>query len=86
MMSMKRFLILFIVIAYSGVGCAGSNKWTKPDLHQETFEKDQEEYIQSIDKNLVLEAFRKALEECLAEKGYKYHQAAIEHGQMKCRK
>ena len=29
---MKRFLILFIVIAYSVMGCAGSTKRMKPDF------------------------------------------------------
>ena len=29
---MKRFLILFIVVAYSVMGCAGSTKRMKPDF------------------------------------------------------
>lgn len=69
---MKRFLILFIVIAFSVEGYAGSNKWTKPDFDPGNFETDREECIQSIDQNLVSEAFGKALEECLGEKGYEY--------------
>jgi hypothetical protein len=73
-MTMKRFLILFIVIVYSVEGYAGSNKWTKPDFNPNDFETDREECIQSIDQNLVSEAFGKALEGCLAEKGYKYQQ------------
>jgi len=80
---MKRFLILFIVIAYSVVGCAGSNKWTKPDFDPGDFETDREECIQSIDQNLVSEAFGKALEECLVEKGYKYHRTEVKHSQAK---
>ncbi len=73
---MKRFLILFIVIAYSAVGCAGSNnwtkQWTKPDFDPSKFREDRIECKQSIDKNLVSDAFGKALEECLGEKGYEY--------------
>jgi hypothetical protein len=84
-MSMKRFLILFIVIAYSAVGCAGSNQWRKPDFQQEAFEKDRGECIQTIDKKLVSEAFGRALEECLSEKGYKYRQAEYKHRQVEYR-
>jgi len=62
------------LIAYSVVGCT-SNKWTKPHFDRNEFQKDREQCLRSIDRNLVSDAFGKALEECLAEKGYKYHQA-----------
>jgi len=73
-MSMKRFLILSILIVFLTVSCAGPNKvgWTKPDFRKDQFENDRKECSDSIDKNLNSEAFGKALEECLAEKGYKY--------------
>jgi hypothetical protein len=73
-MSMKRFLILSILIVFLTVSCAGPNKvgWKKPDFRQDQFENDRKECGDSIDKNLNSEAFGKALEECLAEKGYKY--------------
>jgi hypothetical protein len=72
---MKRFLILFVLIAFVTVSYAGPNKvgWTKPDFRHEQFENDRKECIDSIDTNLVSEAFGKALEECLSEKGYKYY-------------
>jgi hypothetical protein len=84
-MAMKRFLILFIVIVFVTVSCAGPTKvgWTKPDFHQEAFEKDRGECKRSIDKNLVSEAFGKALEECLVGKGYKYHRTEVKHSQVK---
>jgi hypothetical protein len=39
--------------------------------------------MHSIDTNLVSEAYGKALEECLTEKGYKYHQVEIEPKEYK---
>jgi len=71
---MKRFLILFVLIAFVTVSYAGPNKvgWTKPDFRQDQFENDRKECNDSIDTNLVSEAFGKALEECLGEKGYEY--------------
>ena len=74
---MKRLLILFTLMTYALVGCAGPSRWTKPDFHQGTLEKDREECSQSIDQNLSPEAFGKALEECLAQKGYKYHEVEV---------
>jgi len=73
-MGMKRFLILSILIVFVTVSCAGPNKagWTKPDFHQDQFEKDRKECMDSIDKNLNSQTFGKALEECLETKGYKY--------------
>ena len=69
---MKRFLILFILIVFVTVSCAGPNKvgWTKPDYRQDQFENDQKECSDSIDKNLNSDVFGKALEECLEKKGY----------------
>jgi hypothetical protein len=84
-MSMKRFLILSIVIVFLTVSCAGPNKvgWTKPDFRQDQFENDRKECNESIDKNLdseafgeareeCLEAFGKAFGECLEKKGYEF--------------
>jgi len=74
---MKKFLILFTLITYSVAGCAGSNKWTRPDFDPNEFNKDREQCIQSIDKDLSAEDFGKTLEECLGKKNYKYHQAEV---------
>jgi hypothetical protein len=76
-MNMKRFLILFILIVFLTVSCAGPNKvgWTKPDFRQDQFEIDRKECSDSIDKNLNSEAFGKALEECLEKKGYEFKKA-----------
>jgi hypothetical protein len=70
--TMKRILILSNLIVFLIVGCVGPNKvgWTKPDFRQDQFENDRKECIDSIDKNLDSEAFRKKLEECLREKDY----------------
>ena len=73
---MKRFLILFILIVFVTMSCAGPSKvkvsWTKPDFRQDQFEIDRKECIDSIDKNLNSNAFGKVLEECLGKKGYTY--------------
>jgi hypothetical protein len=74
---MKRFLILFSLIAFLTVSCAGPNKvgWMKPDFRQDQFENDRKECSDSIDKNLDSEAFGKALEECLEKEGYEFKKA-----------
>ena len=74
---MKRFLILSILIVFVAASCAAPNKvgWTKPDFHQDQFENDRKECIDSIDKNLDSEAFGKALEECLKKKDYEFKKA-----------
>ena len=74
---MKRFLIFFVLIAFVTGGCAGLNKvgWAKPDFDPNEFNKDQEECIVSIDKDLPSQDFAKALKECLGKKNYKYYQA-----------
>ena len=73
---MKRFLILFTLIAFVTVSCAGPSKvkvsWTKPDFRQDQFENDRKECIDSIYQNLNSNAFGKALEECLEKKGYEF--------------
>jgi hypothetical protein len=76
-MNMKRFLILFSLIAFVTVSCAGPNKvrWTKPDFRQDQFENDRKDCSDSIDKNLDSEAFGKALEECLEKEGYEFKKA-----------
>jgi len=74
---MKRFLILFTLIVFLTVSCAGPNKagWTKPDFRQDQFENDRKECSDSIDKTLNSEAFGKALEECLEKEGYEFKKA-----------
>ena len=71
---MKRFLILFVLIAFVTAGCAGPQVkygWTKPDFSQEQFEKDRQECIDSIDRDgLSSEDFQKAFDECFVKKGY----------------
>jgi len=73
---MKRFLILFSLIVFVAVSCAGPNKvktgWKKPDFRQDQFENDRKECIDSIDNSLDSEDFGKALEECLEKKDYAY--------------
>ena len=66
---MKRFLILFILISFVMVSCAGPNKvgWTKPDFHQDQFEKDRGDCIQAVKDDPEQKL---TLEECLAKKGY----------------
>jgi hypothetical protein len=64
---MKRFLILLILIVFVTVSCAGQKKWTKPDFHQDEFDKDREECLQAV-KNDPQAAL--TFEECLAKKGY----------------
>jgi hypothetical protein len=76
-MSMKRFLILFTLIAFSVVSCAGPNRemrlFTKPDFNHDEYEKDRQECNdQSFDQNLDSDARWQAYLDCLAEKGYKY--------------
>ena len=74
---MKRFLILFTLIAFVTVSCAGPNKvgWTKPGFRQDQFENDRKDCIDSIDKCLVSDPFGNALEECLAKKDYSFNKA-----------
>jgi len=73
---MKRFLILFTLVAFLVTSCASTNnvRWARPgnDLRQEEFEKDRAGCVQSIDQGLDSEAFGQALEECLGWQGYKY--------------
>jgi len=66
---MKRFLILFILIVFVTVSCAGPSKvrWTKPDFRQYQFEKDREDCIQAVFDDPKQ---KMTVEECLAKKGY----------------
>jgi len=66
---MKRFLILFTLIVFSVVSCAGPSKvrWTKPDFHQDQFEKDREDCIQAVKDDPEQ---KMTVEKCLAKKGY----------------
>ncbi len=72
---MKSFLILFTLIAFSVVSCAGQNKevrlFTKPDFSQDEYEKDwQECNNQSIDQNPDSDTRWQAYVDCLVKKGY----------------
>ncbi len=73
---MKRFLILFSLIAFVTVSCAGPNKvgWTRrgSDFRQDKFEEDRKRCIQIIDQDLHSESFGQALDECLAWEGHEY--------------
>ena len=70
---MKRFLILFILIALISVSCAGPNKvgWTKRDFRRDQFEKDREECMQTL-KNKSWSQTSGVVDDCLARKGYQY--------------
>jgi hypothetical protein len=68
-MSMKRFLILFILIIFLTVSCAGLNKagWTKPDFRSDQFDKDREDCIQAVKDDPEQ---KMTVGECLTQKGY----------------
>jgi hypothetical protein len=79
-MTVKRFLILFILIAYSVVGCAGQNKevmvFTKPDFSQDEYAKDRYEcFIQSINQIQGSDDRWSAFADCLEKKGYEFKKA-----------
>ena len=64
---MKRFLVLFVLIAFM-TSCASLNyRWTKPDFSQDQFEKDKEECRKSLSQPSDEE-----IKKCLSEKGYKF--------------
>jgi hypothetical protein len=73
-MSMKRFLILSILVVFLTVSCAGPTVYRQAEwvMSPEEFGKDWKECSESIDENLNPEAFGKAIEECLEKKGYDY--------------
>jgi hypothetical protein len=79
---MKKFLILFTLITYSAAGCAGSNRLTEAERMSIQFNKDREQCIQSMDKDLSSEGLGKILQEC-DKKNYKYHQAEVKDSQVK---
>ena len=70
---MKRFLILFILILFVTVSCAGPNKveWSKSNFHQDEFEKDRKECIQTANKKSYSQTSG-VFDDCLALRGYKY--------------
>ncbi|HMK50881.1 MAG TPA: hypothetical protein VK551_00150 [Thermodesulfobacteriota bacterium] len=84
---MKRFLILFSLIAFLTVSCAGPNKvgWRRlgNDFRQDKFEEDRQSCIQIIDQDLHSGAFGLALDECLAWEGYKYGSISSKQVQKK---
>jgi hypothetical protein len=73
-MNMKRLLILFILILFVTVSCAGPNKagWTKRHFRQDEFEKDRKECMQTLNKNSYSQTSG-LLADCLAWKGYEYN-------------
>jgi len=66
---MKGFLILSTLMVFVTVSCASPSKvrWTKPDFHQDQFEKDREDCIQAVKDDPEQ---KMTVEECLAKKGY----------------
>ena len=76
---MKRFLVLFISVAFVTVSYAGPNRVGRMKS-QDQLEKDRKECTESIENNLSVDAFGKALEECMDKKGYQYQtsQNAVE--------
>lgn len=84
---MKRFLVLFSLIAFVTVSCAGANKevklFTKPDFSEDEYQKDwQECNDQSIEQNLDSDARWQAYVDCLVKKGYTY-QSSQDAGETK---
>ncbi len=75
-MSMKRFLILFSLIAFVTVSCAGPNKvgWTKrgKDFRQDEFEKDWKECMETANKEESYSQTSGVFDYCMAKKGYEY--------------
>ena len=73
---MKRFLILFSLIAFVTVSCAGPNKvkvgWTKPDFCQDEFEKDCKECMESANKEESYSQTSGVFDYCMFKKGYEY--------------
>ncbi len=69
---MKRFSILFTLIAFTTVSCAGPTVYRKSEwvMSPEEFEKDWKECSESIHPDVMLEAFNRSIEECLEKKGY----------------
>ncbi len=69
---MKRFLILFTLIAFSVVSCAGQNKAVRPFTK---LDFSQDEYgigSQECNENLHSDARWEDYVDCLARKGYAY--------------
>ena len=66
---MKGFLILSTLMVFVTVSCASPSKvrWTKPDFHQDQFEKEREDCIQAVKDDPEQ---KMTVEECLAKKGY----------------
>jgi hypothetical protein len=69
---MKRSLILFSLIVFVTVSCAGPTVYRREEwvISLDKFEKDRKECIESIDKDPNLETYDKAFEECFEKKGY----------------
>ncbi len=73
---MKRFLILFSLIAFATVSCAGPNKvgWTRRgnDFRQDEFEKDWKECMETANKEESYSQTSGVFDYCMAKKGYQY--------------
>ncbi len=71
---MRRFLIVFTLIAFLTVSCAGPTVHRQAEwvMGPDKFGKDWKECSESVGKNLNSEAFGKAIEECLEKKVYGY--------------
>ncbi len=69
---MKSLLILFTLIAFTTVTCAGPTVYGKAEwvMSPGEFEKDWKKCSESIHPDVMLEAFNRSIEECLEKKGY----------------
>jgi hypothetical protein len=78
-MSVKRFLILFSLIVFVAVSCAGPNKvgWIKPDFRQDEFEKDCKECMETAKKEESYSQTSGVFDYCMFTKGYEYKPQAI---------
>jgi len=84
---MKRFLILFTLIAFTVVSCAGPSKGVRPltktDYSQTEYDRVWEECNnESTDQDLDSDARYRAYVDCLAKNGYAY-QASQETDETK---
>ncbi len=74
---MRRFLLLFTLIVFGAMSCAGQNKWTKPDFHQDQFAKDHANCTQTVKDD---PSEKITVEECLVQKGYEPTSSAAQKG------
>ncbi len=78
---MKTFLILFSLIAFMTVGCAGPNKvgLTRRgnDFRQDEFEKDCKECMETANREESYSQTSGVFDYCMFKKGYEYQPRAI---------